>query len=59
MLLVLLESPGWVGFKEGDLEAFRPKDDARDIGFWVIFVIENSIKLHKKYCWRKNQLDYK
>ncbi len=42
-LLVLLESPWWEGFNEGDLEIFQG-----DIEIWVIFLsLEISIKLPK------------
>jgi len=41
--LVLMESPQWVAFNEGDLEFFRPK--VQEILNFEYFVIENSIKL--------------
>jgi hypothetical protein len=48
MLLVLLESPAWVGFKEGDLEAFRPKMMQEILGFeWFLLlkIQSNYIKI--------------
>ncbi len=41
MLLILLESPGWAGSNEGDLESFRPIG-ARDTEFWVVFINESE-----------------
>ncbi len=36
MLLILLESPSWVRFNEGDLENFRPKV-AKDVELFSSF----------------------
>jgi hypothetical protein len=47
MLLIVLESPQWVGLNEDNLEILRPK--VREIlSFWVFIVIGNLIKLPKK-----------
>jgi hypothetical protein len=52
MLLVLLESPSWVEiFNEGDLNFFRPTVQ-KILKIWVIFVIENLIKL-QKWFWKE------
>jgi hypothetical protein len=43
------ETLQWVWMNEGDLENFYTWG-VREIEFWVVFIIENSIKLHKMVC---------
>jgi len=48
VLLVLLESPHWVGFNEGYLEIFRPKVD--EILNLELFFLALEIQLNCKKC---------
>ncbi len=52
MLLILLESPQWLGFNEGDLQKSRPKVQ-EILKFDKKKFIENLIKLQKKDFERK------